>query len=128
MAKKTRVAALVQAIETASTEFKTAMKTRIQALPHSRFVIWKHGFSADAIKPFTSAVPQPIKTAQAQNKKNAPMKRIDPMMARGSVRCGSWLSSASGATASNPVNAKIEKTTPRNSPLRLGALAGLYEA
>src|SRR5579863_1915916 len=113
MAKKTRVAAFVQAIETASTEFKTATKTRIQAFPQSCFARRKHGFSEDEIKLFTSVVPHPISTAQEQNKKKTPMKKIDPMMARGSVRRGSWLSSASGATASNPVNLLMEKTTPR---------------
>ena len=47
------------------------------------------------------------------------MIRIEPMTARGTVRFGSRLSSASGAAASHPVIAKIAKTTPRNRPWAL---------
>ena len=41
---------------------------------------------------------------------------IEPITARGMSRLGSRLSSPSGATASQPVIAKIANTTPRNSP------------
>ncbi len=46
------------------------------------------------------------------------MIRIEPMTARGTVRFGSRLSSASGAAASQPVIAKIANTTPRNRPCK----------
>ena len=44
------------------------------------------------------------------------MMRIETSTARGMVRFGLWLSSASGAAPSQPVRAKIANTTPRNRP------------
>ena len=50
------------------------------------------------------------------------MMRIEPITARGTVRFGSRLSSASGAAPSQPVRAKMANTTPRNRPCSVPAL------
>src|SRR5690349_10378665 len=67
-AKRTRVAAFVLAMETAKTEFKTAMRRKIQALPQNLLASTKHGFSGEAPKDSICCVPHPMRTAQEQNR------------------------------------------------------------
>src|SRR5260221_4561053 len=52
------------------------------------------------------------------------MTMTEPSKPRGTLRRGSRLSSASGATASHPLKAKIEKTTAKKSEPDAGTFAG----
>ena len=61
-------AAFVLAMETAKTEFKTAMRRKIQALPQNLLASTKHGFSGEAPKDSICCVPHPMRTAQEQNR------------------------------------------------------------
>ena len=77
------------------------------------------------MKPVMSFVPQPESWPHDTSTRKTPRIRIDPSTPRGMLRCGSSLSSASGAAASQPVMAKIANTIARKKSWELGALPGL---
>src|ERR1700683_85420 len=120
------VDALVHAIETAIAELNSASSTIHQAPPQSRGPRTTAGSWAEPANVFAAGapevsrlVPQPLVWPHETRTRNTPMIRIEPITARGTVRFGLALSSASGAAASHPVIAKIAKTTPRNRPCAL---------
>src|ERR1700691_3051642 len=120
------VDALVHAIETAIAELNSASSTIHQAPPQYRWPSTTAGSWAEPANVFAAGapevsrlVPQPLVWPHETRTRNTPMIRIEPITARGTVRLGSRLSSASGAAASHPVIAKIAKTTPRNMPCGL---------
>ncbi len=119
-----RVEVVVQATQTFSTELSTATSTSTHARLQRRRAIAKSGDSAERTSASTSPVPQPRSAANDVKRKKAPPSAIEAMIARGRIRRGSALSSASGATDSKPAKQKSEKTTPSPSPLALGAPAG----
>src|SRR5215472_12980023 len=107
------VAAFIDEISTAMTEFASAIRTSTQALPQTRWAMLKAGLLASLAKLPTWAVPQPIcRPHDATTRKN-PISRMDSKTPDDTVRRGLALSSASGAAASQPVSAKIANTTPR---------------
>ena len=77
------------------------------------------------MNPAMSFVPQPDSCPHETSTRKTPSRRIDPSTPRGMLRCGSSLSSASGADASQPVIAKIANTIARKKSCELGALPGL---
>src|SRR5271165_7629015 len=113
MAKKTRMAALVPEIAAPRMELMTAIRTNIQAAPQSRLASRMTGFSVEWAKESMWLFPQPVMMATLVNTKKAPMMVMERRMARGMVRRGLVVSSASGAMASKPVKVKMEKTIAR---------------
>ena len=125
MPNQTRVAALLPAIDAARTELSKASSTITQAPPQYCRARTKVGFSRELMKPGSLSVPQPTNNPQEPRTRRTPITKIEIRIARGRFWRGFSLSSASGATDSQPLNAKIEKITARNKPPRLDALAGL---
>src|SRR5271168_4582841 len=111
MAKKTRVAALALAMATPRMELVTASSTSNQAVPHSRLASRMTGASVEDAKLAMRLLPQPVSSAMAQTTMKTPSKLVEKRTARGRVRRGSRVSSASGATDSKPVKTEMEKTT-----------------
>src|ERR1700691_1365724 len=109
MAKKTRVAALLPAMATARMELVTAIKTSTHAVPQSRLASKITGASVDDAKLAMWLLPQPVRIAIEQTTKRSPIRLVESRIARGSVRLGSRVSSARGATASKPVKIRMEK-------------------
>src|SRR6516162_2968214 len=110
------VAAFVHAIETAMAELNSANSTISQPLPQYCLPSTKAGSSADVANELSRSMPQPVICPQDTTTRKKPRMRMEPRTARGMVRLGFSLSSASGAAASQPVMAKMANTTPRNSP------------
>src|ERR1700683_97938 len=119
MPYRNRVDAFVHAIETAIAELNSASSTIHQAPPQNRWPSTNAGSWAELANEVSRLVPQPLVWPQETRTRNTPMIRIEPMTARGTVRFGLALSSASGAAASHPVIAKIANTTPRKMPCAL---------
>jgi hypothetical protein len=68
--------------------------------------------------------PQPVIIAQMQNTTNTPTSTSEMIIASGTLRRGRCVSSATGATDSNPVKVKMARITPTNRLLPGGAFAG----
>src|SRR5580693_5323116 len=116
MPYRNRVAALVHAIETAIAELNSANSTTSQPQPQYCLPSTNAGSSAEFANAPSRAVPQPVIWPQDTTTRKMPRITMEPRTARGMLRLGSWLSSASGAAASQPVMAKMANTTPRNRP------------
>src|ERR1700722_4476190 len=128
MANQTRVAAVLPAIAAAITELSKASRTITQAPPQYSRARIKVGFSLELMKPGSLSVPQPSNNPHEPRTRKTAITKIEIRIALGRFWRGFSLSSASGVTDSQPLKAKIEKTTARYKPLRLEALAGSKEA
>src|SRR5271166_5676211 len=100
MAKKTRVAELALAMATARMELVTANRTSNQAAPQRRLASKMTGASVDDAKLAMWLLPHPVIRAMAQTTMKTPSRLVEKRTARGRVRRGSRVSSASGATDS----------------------------
>src|SRR5919197_1718560 len=109
---------LKQAIDTAMAEFSRANRISTQAPPHSLVAIVNTGNGMLKLILVTRSTPNPTWYPQVTNTKYTIRMNTEPTSPIGMYRLGFLLSSAIGATASHPLNAKMENTTPRN---RLGA-------
>ncbi len=107
------MAALVPEMAAPRMELITAIMTKIQAAPHKRLAMRMTGFSAEWAKESMRLLPQPVMMDTLVNTKKTPMSVMERRMARGMVRLGLAVSSASGAIASKPVKVKMEKTMAR---------------
>src|ERR1700722_1413463 len=116
MPYRKRVDALVQAMDTAIAELNRANRTTSQPSPQYFLPSTKEGSTGELANEPSRLVPQPVIWPQDTTTRKMPRMTMEPITARGMLRLGSRLSSASGAAASQPVMAKMANTTPRNSP------------
>src|SRR5262245_50893561 len=111
-----RVDAFMHAIETAMHEFSSASGTAHQSAPQYCLASTKAGSSSELTSVLIRSVPQPSVSPHAQNVNSRPISSTAPISARGMLRRGSAVSSASGAADSQPESAKTENTTANQSP------------
>src|SRR5256885_7300401 len=113
-----RVETFDAAMEFASTVLTSANNTSHHALPQNLCANTRGGSSADPAIELTRSTPQPFRSPVEHTINRIAKKTTEPMRARGTLRRGFTLSSATGAAPSQPEYAKREKITARN---RFGA-------
>src|SRR5689334_14058261 len=108
-----RVEAFIDEMSTATVELIKAIRTMIQPEPHTRLAMMNPGLSLAFTNEVVWWMPQPTERPHAQTTRKTPMMMIERMTPRPTVARGLAVSSAIGAAASHPVNAKIANVMPR---------------
>src|ERR1700680_3756434 len=107
-----RVATVADERQMAKVELMIANSTMIQALPQNCLPRMKAGSSVELANDETRLVPQPTMSPHAQKMKKTPMITTEYSSARGTLRRGFSVSSATGAEASHPVSESRPNVTP----------------
>ncbi len=111
-----RVATFWQARLAPKTDVNIAIRARHHRLPQTRCAIVRAGNSADVGSLARSLVPQPMTWPQMTITSIAPMIAMEAIVARGTLRLGALVSSASGTAASQPVRPCTVNTTASANP------------
>src|ERR1700684_2898825 len=111
-----RVPTFPVARQTAMVVFRNASSKIHQAPPQNRCASTRPGRSAEVGRPLSLLTPQPRIWPQYAMMRNTPRMQIDSIVARGTFRFGSRVSSASGAAPSQPVRPWMENTTASAKP------------
>src|SRR6267142_6328604 len=98
-----RVPTFAVARHTANTEDANATRMNHHTGPQSLCASARPGSSADLTIASMLFTPNPVMMPQNVNTRNAPRMMIESITDRGVLRLGSFVSSASGAAASQPV-------------------------
>ena len=96
-----------------------------QKLPHTRWAITSAGSSGEETSLGRLLTPQPMTWPQITTTSIRPMIAIEAIVARGTLRLGFSVSSASGTAASQPVNPCTVKTIASAKPVWVAIPAGL---
>src|SRR6516225_5301579 len=120
-----RVATFWQARLAPNTDVSMASSANHHMVPQTRCAMTSAGSSADVGSLLRLLVPQPITWPQMTRTSITPMMTIDAIVARGTLRRGFSVSSASGTAASQPVRPCTVKTIARAKPVEVAILPGL---
>src|ERR1700683_3526810 len=120
-----RVATFWQAMLAPNTDVNIASSASHHTLPQTRCAITRAGNSGDEISLPRLVSPQPITWPQITTTSITPMMAIDAIVARGTLRRGFSVSSASGTAASQPVRPCTVNTTASATPLEVAIDPGL---
>src|SRR5215469_5364912 len=111
-----RVPTFAVARQTAITVLRNASSKIHQTPPQNLCASTRPGRSDDPGSELSLLTPQPRIWPQYATMSNTPRMSIDSIVARGTFRLGSRVSSASGAAPSQPVRPCTENTTARAKP------------
>ena len=94
-------------------------------LPQTRWAITSAGSSLEPGRVVMLLMPQPITWPQIAKTSMVPMMAIESMVARGTLRRGFSVSSASGTAASHPVSPCTVRTIASEKPVAVARFPGL---
>src|SRR5437667_3197457 len=120
-----RVATFWQARLAPNTDVNMAISANHHTAPQTRCAMTSAGSSGDVGSLLRLLTPQPITCPQMTRTSITPMMTIDAIVARGTLRRGFSVSSASGTAASQPVRPCTVKTIARKKPVEVAMLPGL---
>src|SRR5215471_11931629 len=120
-----RVATFWHARLAPNTDVNMAIRATNHRVPQTRCAMTNAGSSGDETSLLRLLTPQPITWPQITSTSMSPIMTIDAIVARGTLRRGFSVSSASGTAASQPVRPCTVKTIARAKPVEVAILPGL---
>jgi hypothetical protein len=120
-----RVATFWQARLAPNTDVNMAISATHHSAPHTRCAMTRAGSSGEEMSLLRLFTPQPMTWPQITSTSISPMMKIEAIVARGTLRRGFSVSSASGTAASQPVRPCTVNTMARANPVEVAILPGL---